>query len=72
MAIVVLVEVCPCLIAGSQMQHGTMQLRPSTCRFTAALFPTAGCMPEVRLDYHLCLTATARIHILQQPKMVVL
>ena len=69
-AIVILAEAYPCLGAGSLMQHGTMQLRSSACGYTAALLPNAGCLPEASLAGNLLLTATVRIHVLQQPKML--
>ena len=40
---------CPCLVAVSQMQDGTMQLRPSACGYSAASLPTIGCLPGALL-----------------------
>ena len=70
MTIVMLVETYPCLVVGSWMQHGTMQMRPSICGYIAVLISTAGCLSDVSLADHLLLTATVRIHMSQQLKMV--
>ena len=70
MTIVILVETYPCLVVGSRMQHGTMQMRPSICGYTAFFFSTAGCLSEVSLGDHLLQTATVRIHMSQQLEMV--